>query len=326
MSKTRWGILGTGGIAKSFATGLSFVEDAELVAVGSRSAESAEAFGEKFNIPHRHATYEALVADPDVEVIYVSSPHLMHHEHAMLCLKAGKHVLCEKAFTINAAEAADLINYAREHKLFLMEAMWTRFLPLFVRIRSLLAEGVIGQVQGVNANFSFGFPFDAKHRLYNPELGGGALLDAGIYPVSMASMILGTPSEISSFARICATGVDEQAAIIQRYEGGQLALLDTSVSTASPQLLVIRGSAGYITVDPWLRGTKLSIHRSNQEPEVIEEPIVGNGYNYEAAEVGRCIREGKLESEIMPLDETLSIMQTLDKIRAPWGFKYPTEQ
>lgn len=325
MGTIRWGILGAGGIAASFATGLSFLDDAELVAVGSRAAHTAEAFGERFNIPHRHASYEALVNDPDVDVIYVASPHPYHHPHTLLCLNAGKAVLCEKPFTINATEAADLIRVAREKRLFLMEAMWTRFLPLFVRLRAMLAEGVIGDVRIVHADFSFRAEFNPQGRLFAPELGGGALLDAGIYPVSMASMILGTPTEVTGYAHLGETGVDEQAAIVQRYAGGQLALLATATRTAGPQQVIIRGTTGYITINNWLRGTQMTISRPGQPDELIEEPLVGNGYNYEAAEVMRCLRAGELESPIMPLDETLTLMQTLDRIRAPWGLRYPSE-
>jgi predicted dehydrogenase len=325
MSTIRWGILGAGGIAGSFATGLTFLDDAELIAVGSRAVQSAEAFGERFGIPHRHASYEALVNDPDVDVIYVASPHPFHKEHTMLCLQAGKPVLCEKPFTINAGEAAELIAYAREHRLFLMEAMWTRFLPLFVRLRQMLAAGAIGDIRMVHADFSFRTDFNPQSRLFAPALGGGALLDAGIYPVSMASMLLGRPSEVASFTQLAETGVDEQTAILQRYDGGQLALLSTATRTAGPQLVIIRGTTGSITISEWLRGTHMTITRPGEPDELIEGPIVGNGYNYEAAEVMRCLRAGLLESEIMPLDETLSLMQTLDKIRAPWGLRYPSE-
>ncbi|MBN9392400.1 MAG: Gfo/Idh/MocA family oxidoreductase [Chloroflexi bacterium] len=325
MNKIRWGILSTGSIARTFVEGLRFVEDAEVVAVGSRNREQAEQFGEKYGIPHRHSSYEALAADPDVDVIYVATPHIFHHENTMLCLRAGKAVLCEKAFTINAAEAAEMIDYAHQHKLFLMEAMWVRYLPVHVKLRELLKEGIIGDVKIVHADFSFSAPYNPQSRLFNLELGGGALLDAGIYPVSMASMILGTPSKITSLTHLGESGSDEQTVIQFGYPEGKLSTLVTSTRVAGPQDLLIRGTKGYIKISQWLRPSRLTIVRPQQEDEVIELPVEGNGYNYEAAEVGRCLREGLLESPVMPLDESLALMQTMDAIRAPWGLKYPTE-
>jgi predicted dehydrogenase len=258
-------------------------------------------------------------------VIYVATPHIFHHENTMLCLRAGKAVLCEKAFTINAAEAAEMIDYARQHHLFLMEAMWVRYLPIHVKLRELLKEGVIGEVKIVHADFSFSAPYNPQSRLFNLDLGGGALLDAGIYPVSMASMILGTPSKITSLTHIGEAGSDEQTVMQFGYPEGQLSTLVTSIRVGGPQDLLIRGTKGYIKISQWLRPSHLTIVRPQQADEVIELHIEGNGYNYEAAEVIRCLREGLVESPVMPLDESLALMQTMDAVRAPWGLKYPTE-
>ncbi|MBA3826720.1 MAG: Gfo/Idh/MocA family oxidoreductase [Ktedonobacterales bacterium] len=321
----RWGILGTGGIAEKFAEGLAVLDDAELVAVGSRSAASAATFGERYAVPHRHATYAELASDPDVDVIYVSTPHPFHKDNSLLCLAAGKAVLCEKPFMINASEAAEVITFARERQLFLMEAMWVRFLPIFVHLRDLLSAGAIGDIQVVHADFSFRAEFDPAGRLFDPALGGGALLDAGIYPVSLASMLLGPPSEIVSQSRFGATGVDEQAAILQRYQQGQLAVLTTATRNDAPQEILICGTTGYIRLVNWLGGTTMTITRPQQPDEQIQMPLTGNGYNYEAAEVMRCLRAGLLESPIMPLDESLALMHNLDAIRAPWGLRYPSE-
>ena len=326
MQKIRWGILGRGGIANSFAQGLRALPDAELIAVGSRTQATAEAFGDKYGAPHRHGSYAALAADPDVDVIYVATPHPFHKEHSLLALEAGKAVLCEKPFMLNAREAAEVIAFARERGLFVMEAMWTRFLPLMGRLRQMLAEGVIGDVRLVHADFSFRADFDPRGRLFDPALGGGALLDAGIYPVSMASMLLGKPVEITSQAYLGETGVDEQAAAILRYANGALAMVTASTRIAGPQTVLIRGSKGYITLPPeWLRGTRMIVTRPGQPDEVIDVPMEGNGYNYEAAEVARCLRAGRTESDILPLNESLALMETLDAIRAPWGVKYPSE-
>jgi predicted dehydrogenase len=326
MSNIRWGILGPGNIARSFAQGLSVLDDAEIVAVGSRSAERAAAFGERYNIPRRHASYEALANDPDVDVVYVATPHPFHKQHNLLCLRAGKPVLCEKPFTLNAADTAEVIAMARDRRLFLMEAIWSRFLPHIARLRELIAEGAIGEVRQVRADFSFRTEVDPKSRLFDPALGGGGLLDVGIYPVSLAAMLLGAPSDIASLAQLGATGVDEQAGIVMRYDGGRLAVLTTAIRTSSPHEALILGTAGHIKVhDAWWKPSTLTLVRDGKLEEPIDVPAVGNGYNYEAAEVMRCLREGRTESATMPLDESLAIMRTLDAIRAQWGLRYPGE-
>jgi predicted dehydrogenase len=326
MEKIRWGILGTGRIARTFATALTFLPEAELVAVGSRASASANEFADRFGVPHRHADYAGLANDPDVDVVYVSTPHTFHQENTLLCLQAGKAVLCEKPFTINAAEAEEVINLARAKRLFLMEAMWTRFLPSMVKVRQLLSDGVIGEVRMLTADFGFRASFDPQGRLFDPELGGGALLDVGVYTVSLASMVLGTPSRITGMAHLGATGVDEQSAMILGYDQGQLAILSAAVRTSTPQAALIAGANGFISLHPqWWKPTRLTLSVTGRADEVIEMPFTGNGYNYEAAEVMRCLCAGKLESEVMPLDETLAIMKTMDQIRNQWGLKYPME-
>jgi dihydrodiol dehydrogenase / D-xylose 1-dehydrogenase (NADP) len=324
--KIRWGILSTGRIAKQFAEGLSVLSDAEIAAVGSRAQETADAFGDKYGVPHRHASYEALAADPDVDVIYIGTPHPFHKDNAILSLEAGKAVLLEKPFTINAGEAKEVIALARKKGIFLMEAMWSRYIPIIVKLRELLAEGAIGEVRMLTADLGFRSEFDPKSRLFNPELGGGALLDVGIYPISFASMVLGTPSRIVSMAHLGQTGVDEQAGVVFGYEGGQLAILHTALQTSTAIEATVMGTRGKIRVhSPWFYGTTLTLSIEERDDEIISLPYEGNGYNFEAAEVMRCLREGKLESDVMPLDETLAIMQTLDTIRTQWEFKYPME-
>jgi predicted dehydrogenase len=322
----RWGIIGSGNIARQFARGLAVLPDAALVAVGSRSQGAADAFGELFGVPRRHASYDALANDPDVDAVYIATPHVLHKENSLLCLRAGKAVLCEKPFTINAREAEDLIAYARGAGLLLMEAMWTRFLPIIVRLRQLLAEGAIGEVRMLSADFGFRAKADPASRLFNPALGGGALLDVGIYPVSLASMVFGAPARVTGMAHLGETGVDEQAAIILGYDGGRLAQLSTAIRTSTPHEALLMGTEGQIKIEtPWWMPTRMTVHQAGKAPELIELPFTGNGYNYEAAEVMRCLREGQRESPIMPLDETLTIMQTLDTIRGQWGLRYPGE-
>jgi predicted dehydrogenase len=324
--KIRWGILSTGRITTKFAEGLSVLPDAELVAVGSRSQATADAFGDKYGVPHRHASYKALAQDPDVDVVYVATPHPFHKDNTMLCLEAGKAALCEKPFTINVDEARQVVAMAREKGLFLMEAMWTRYIPIVVRLRELLAEGAIGEVRMLSADLGFRAEFDPKGRLFNPDLGGGALLDVGIYPISLASMIFGSPSRIASLAHMGRTGVDEQAGIVFGYSGGQLAILHTAIQTSTAVEATVMGTKGRIRIhSPWYYGTALTLSAERREDEIISLPYEGNGYNFEAAEVMRCLRAGKRESNVMPLDETLAIMQTMDEIRAQWDLRYPTE-
>jgi predicted dehydrogenase len=328
MEKIRWGILGTGKIAKAFSKGLSFVPDAELVAIGSRSVNSANKFGDEFGVPHRHSSYASLVEDPEVDVVYIATPHAIHEENMLLCLEAGKAVLCEKPFTINMAQAKAAIDLARKKNLFLMEAMWTRYIPLMVKLRELLAEGVIGELKMLEIGMGFVAPRDNKSLyFFNPHMGGGILLDGGSYAVSLASMIFrAPPARIASMAYLGETSVDEQSAIIFGYEGDPMAVLYLSFNTRIPPAFRIMGSKGRITIHPPLfNPTRMTITNADQEDETIEIPFEGNGYNYEIAEVMRCLRESKLESDVMPLDETLEIMQTMDQIRAQWNLKYPME-
>jgi predicted dehydrogenase len=322
----RWGILGAGGIARKFATGLAALPDAQLAAVGSRTGESADKFGDEFSIPRRHASYEALAADPDIDAIYIATPHPYHAENTHLCLDHGKAVLVEKPFALNAHQAQAMIAHAREKGLFLMEAMWTRFLPVIVRVRQLLAEGAIGDVRWLQADFGFRTSFNPKGRLFDPALGGGALLDVGIYPVSLAYMILGAPQGIVSQVEIGESGVDDQNAIVFSYAGGQLALLSSATRSDTPQEAVIVGTEGRIRIhSPWWNAAEITVQRADKSVETIAPPRVGNGYNYEAAEVANCLRAGKLESDVISLDESLTIIGTLDTIRTQWGLKYPGE-
>ena len=326
MTKTvRWGILGAGRIAGKMAQALKKLPDAELAAVGSRSQATADEFGDKFDIPRRHPSYEALARDPDVDIIYVATPHNFHKENSLLCLAHGKAVLCEKPLTVNAREAEELIRFAREKKLFLMEAMWTRFLPLMSKFKETLAAGVIGEVRMVQADFGFNAGWNPEGRLLNPKLAGGGLLDVGVYTVSLASWVLGAPSKIVSLAHIGETGVDEQNGTVLAYENGQLALLSSAVRTTTPHDAVIMGTEGMIRIHPpWWCPTRMTINAGGKSEEV-EAPFGDNGFEYEAAEAMRCLRDGKLESSVISLDESLSIMRTLDAIRAQWGLKYPME-
>ena len=322
----RWGILGPGSIAKQFATGLQTAPDGQLVAVGSRDQQRADAFADHYNAPNRHGSYESLVADPAVDAIYVATPNPFHKDNTILCLEAGKAVLCEKPFTVNAAEAEAVIAVARKTNMFLMEAMWSRYLPIIVQVRQWLAEGAIGEPLQVSADFGFRANVNPEGRLFNPALAGGALLDIGIYVVSFAAMVLGAnPAHIAASAHIGETGVDENTGIVLRYKNGAIASLACSVRASTPHEARIVGSAGTIFVDPsWWKGTAATLKAGDRE-ERVELPLDGNGYNYEAQEVARCLGTGECESAVMPLDESLALMRILDEVRAQIGLKYPME-
>jgi predicted dehydrogenase len=322
MSDTiRWGILGTGTIAHSFALGLRDAPGAELVAVGSRSQAGADRFAEEFGIPRRHPSYAALAADREVDVVYVSTPHSRHRDDTILCLEAGRHVLCEKPFAINALEAEEMVACARANRRFLMEAMWTRFNPVMVKVRELLAAGAVGEVRMLFADFGFRIEPDPRHRLFDPELGGGALLDVGVYCVSLAHMVFGGPApEADGFAHLGGTRVDEQCAWLMRYPNGALALLGAAIRTETPQEAAICGTAGTIRIPRFWSPRGLTL---NGESVPVE--VSGNGYQYQAIEVMERIRAGQLESEVMSLDMTLAVQRDLDALREPWGVRYPAD-
>jgi predicted dehydrogenase len=312
-----WGLIGTGGIAETFAADLAFTDSGRAVAVGSRHLDSANRFADRFGIPNRHASYEALVADPAVDVVYVATPHPMHHGNALLALHAGKPVLVEKAFTMNAAEAEDLVATARSAGLFLMEAMWTRFLPHIAEIRSLLAEGALGEIVTVTADHGQWFAKDPEFRLFAPELGGGALLDLGVYPVSFASMVLGKPERIVTLIDPAFTGVDGQTSMLFGYASGAQAVLTCTLFAESPTRAAIVGTDARIEIEGvFYAPTSFELISRAGDRTVFETADEGVGLWYEAEEVAHCLREGLLESPLMPLDESIEIMRTMDAVLA----------
>lgn len=324
----KWGIIGTGNIAHQFARGLQAVPDAELVAIASRSQERADEFGKEFDIKHRHPSYEALAQNDEVQAVYIATPHTYHKDNTLLCLNHNKHVLCEKPFAVNTGEAREMVNLARDRKRFLMDAVWTRFFPIMVKLREILAQGVIGDVILAQADFGFRMKeVNPDHRLFNPELAGGALLDVGIYPVQFASMVYGKqPRDIVSQVTIGETGVDELSVMVFKYDDYEMATLTTAIRLSTPHEARIMGTKGIISIPDWWHPTEMMVHVNGKDPKIHKMEIEGNGYNYEAIEVGRCIREGIIESDVMPLDETLNIMGTMDRIRKDWDLWYPGEK
>jgi predicted dehydrogenase len=323
----RWGILGLGSIAHSFANGLKNASGAELYAVGSRSSEKAETFGNEFGAARRYGSYEALAEDPDVDAIYIATPHPSHYADTLLVLNSGKAALTEKSFTVNANQARKLVEKSRKKNVFLMEAMWTRFMPVMIHLRALIAEGAIGKLRLVEVDFGFRADFNAESRLFAPELGGGALLDVGVYAISFASMLLGTPVAVTGLAELGQTGVDEQSAYLFKYPHGELAVLSSAVRTQTAQKAAVFGTEGSITIDsPWWHPTSMTLRRNGSDAKIIAPELIGNGYNYEAAEVQQCVKAGRIESNILPHSESIAIMETMDKLRAQWGLVYPGEQ
>jgi predicted dehydrogenase len=326
MQKIRWGIMSTGSIAKTVSEDIQRLPDAEIVAVGSRSQASADRFGDMFNIPNRHATYEAFVNDPEIDVIYIATPHGFHYENLQLALNAGKHVLCEKAFTLDANQAREMVALAREKNVFLMEAMWMRFNPAIQEIKRLIDEGTIGDVRYLRAEFNIGFEYDPKHRLFDPVLGGGAMLDLGIYPLSFAEVMLGMPNNIIASTHLGQTGVDENSTYLFEYNNGARAILASSSQAGSPQSAIIAGKKGYIRLlEEFFHPSEFILQIDDEQPRKVSMPIEGNGYTYELREVHECLRAGKTESDIMTLDKTIAMMELMDSIRQQWGMKYPHE-
>ncbi len=323
----RWGILGTGLIAAEFAKAMQHVRDAELVSVGSRTQTSARSFANAHGLARAHGSYEALAEDPHVDVVYIATPHTLHHENTLLCLRAGKHVLCEKPFALNTAQLTEMVSAAQRHRLFLMEAMWMRFIPVLRDLQRRLANNEIGEVRMLQADFGFRAPFDPSSRLFNLDLAGGALLDIGIYPLAFAMLLLGEPAEIASVAHKAPTGVDEQSAYVLRHAQGQISVLASALRTQTSMSAYVYGTHGQIHLPKqFWRAKEMIVQPRNKAPQHVHLPYEGNGYQFEAQEVVDCLLAGKTESEIMPLADSLSLMLTMDQIRRQWGLKYPVEK
>ena len=320
----RWGILGTGGIA---ALQVSDLNDHgfTVTAVGSRSQASADAFATTWGIATAHPSYEALVADENVDAIYISTPHPFHFENALLALNAGKHVLVEKPFVMNAAQAREVVELAEEKGLVVLEAMWTRYLPHMIRIREILAAGTLGELRTLISDHSQNLPKDPTHRINAPELGGGALLDLGIYPVSFSFDVFGAPTAIHASATKTATGVDAQTTMIFEYEGNKRALLVTALDARGPNTTVITGTEGRIEIDAvWYNPTSFRVYdRDNNVTETYVSDVVGRGMQYQAAELERLVAGGLIANDVLSPAESVQIMEALDEVRHLIDLKYP---
>ena len=324
--RVRWAVVGTGNIAHRFATDLGLSDRHELRAVGSRTPERAAAFAARCNAPRWHADHDELLASPDVDAVYIAVPHSEHHRLASAAIAAGKAVLLEKPFTLDAAQARDLVERARAADVFLMEAMWTRFLPHMVRIRELLASGRLGDVRLVSAEHGVWFRTDPTHRMFDLRLGGGALLDLGVYPVSFASMVLGAPEAVTGSSTFGPTGADAQTVVVLDHAHGRRAVATSTMEAWLPNRASIAGTDARLDIDPtWYRATSFTVTDRSGASERHEFPVEGTGLRFEADEVARCLEQGHRESAVMPLAESCRIMATMDAVRAQTGLRYPDE-
>ena len=323
----RWGILGTGGIATEFTQDL-IAAGLTISAVGSRTQESADTFAQRHGIPTAHPSYERLAADPDVDVIYVSTPHPLHYANAKLVLDAGKHVLVEKPFTMDARQARELVALATSKNLVILEAMWTRWLPDMVRVHEIIDAGTIGEVRTLIADHNQLLPDDPHNRWHNPDLGGGALLDLGIYPVSLAWDLFGKPSSITAIATMTPTDVDRQTAILLGYESGQQALLHTALDAPGPNHASVIGTKGRIELDSvWYTATTFTVFGGKGEViERYDTPVVSRGMQFEAIALEEIVGSGRLEGDTLPPSETVAIIETIDEIRRQIGLRYPSDR
>ncbi|HEX3712907.1 MAG TPA: Gfo/Idh/MocA family oxidoreductase [Trebonia sp.] len=321
-----WGILGTGGIARQFTQDL-LLTGHTVTAAGSRTREGADQFAAHFGLPAAHAGYEALVADPAVDLVYVATPHPWHYPNAALALEAGKHVLVEKPFTLNAVQARELVSLAESRGLLVLEAMWTRWLPHMVRLREIVAAGTIGEIRSMSADHTQLLPSDPGHRLNALELGGGALLDLGVYPVSFASQLFGAPQSVQAAATFKETGADAQVATVFSYAGGQIATTYSASTTRGPNVAVVLGTEGRIEVDSvWYTATGLRVYdAAGALTEEFRPAVAGRGMQYQADEAEALVRAGQTASAVLPPQESVAVMATLDEIRAQIGLRYPGE-
>ncbi|WP_344070832.1 Gfo/Idh/MocA family oxidoreductase [Microbacterium sediminicola] len=326
MTSARWGILATGLIAHMFAADLR-TAGLPIAAVGSRRETAAREFAREFEIPHAHSSYEALVADPDVDIVYVATPHPMHADNAILALEAGKHVLIEKPFTLTGPEAERVRDAARAHGLLAMEAMWTRYLPHMARIREIVRSRALGEIRAVFADHTQRISTDPAHRLNALELGGGALLDLGIYPLSFIWDMLGAPTGVTARARLSETGADSEVATIFTHEGGALSTSISAARSAGPNTAHIVGTDARIDIDRvWYNPASFRV--TTPDGRILEEyvpEVTGRGMQYQAMAAADLIARGKTDSELLPLDQSVAIMHLLDEIRAQVGVRYPGE-
>lgn len=320
---TRWGILGLGRIAHKFAQDLLTVPNARLQAVASTSQQRAEEFGAQYGAVHAFGTYEALLSCPDLDVVYVATPHVNHYENTLLLLNGGLPVLCEKPFAMNGQQVAEMVETAREKGVFLMEALWSRFMPTILKVKELIDSGVIGNVQMVKADFGFKADFSPEGRLFNKALGGGALLDIGIYPLFLSYLILGKARSVKATAVLGTTGTDEQCGMVLSYNDHKMAVLDCTLTAKTDCVGLIYGDQGMIRIHGRFHESQtVSLEYEGEEPQLFHFPRSTHGYEYEIEHVGQCLANGLTESPLWSLEDSMALMELLDAIRAEAGIWY----
>lgn len=325
--RIRWGVVATGNIAGVFTKDLGLLPDHEVVAVGSRSKRRAERFALHWKVPNAYGSYQEVADDPDVDVVYVATPHSDHLETTRYALERGKAVLCEKAFTVNAKEAKELIDLARSNNTFLMEAMWMRCNPLHLRLKDLVNSGDLGEPRHVKAELGFVADYDPKGRLFAPELAGGALLDVGVYPIAFAHHLLGAPDSVHATATKAPTGVDSSVGVLLGYESGAVATCVGSLDATLPGQATFAGTEGWVELDRSFHDTnRFVVHRPGKDPEPVTVELLGVGYTYEALEVARCLSAGLVESPLVTHADTLAVMDVLDSVRDQIGVRYPNDE
>jgi predicted dehydrogenase len=323
----RWGILGAGRIAAKMAHDIAASPDSTVGAVAARDADRAAAFALAHDAPRSYGSYQELVEDRDIDVVYIATTHAQHHEHALLALRADKPVLVEKSFTLNARQAREVVAEARTRELFCMEAMWMRLQPLVQKSVRLAHSGRIGSVTGVRADLSRHFPYDPTDRVFDPAAGGGVLLDLGIYPATYAWLVLGRPDSIAAVGSLAPTGVDVTVGLQWGYSDGRVAQIFSSAASFSPYAVLITGTEGWITLQPRvMRGRSITIHTDTDEETIEVPPPVGNGFGPQIAEVVRCLRAGEVESPFVSHEDTIGILETIDEARRQLGVRYPVEE
>lgn len=323
MTKYNWGIIGAGNIAGKFAEDLKLLPQARLKAVSSRSADRASAFAKKYKIPEWYDSWDAIAADPDLDIVYVATHHPFHFQNTCSCLEAGKAVICEKPITMNRQELDILVRIARENKVFLMEAIWSRFLPSTRKVLEVRKSGELGQLTSVDADFGFRFEFDPDHRLFDPAKGGGSLLDIGIYPVFISQLMAGPPEKIKATARFAPTGVDHSCNMIFEHGNEVVSSLNCTLLSDAPIEANLLFEHGWIRMESWwLTPGPITIHRKGRKPKRVKFLEPGNGYHHEASEVMQCLDRGLTESPSLPLDFSLDLMGTLDAVRKECGIRY----
>lgn len=324
--KINWAILSTGTIAKRMAQALTLVNDANLIAVASRTEKKAQEFAQEFKIPKFFASYEELVQDEDVDIVYIGTPNSSHYENILLCLNHGKHVICEKPFTLNLNQAKEAIEIAKRKNLFLTEAHKSYFLPGIKKVKKLIKDNAIGNIVSIRADFCIKPPYMEEHRMFNLELGGGALLDVGVYPISLVIDLLGAPVEINSNTMLGKTGVDIFNSINFKHQNGISSSIWCGFNAQAPREALILGEDGYIKIhEPFHQAPKITLKSGKNEPLEIDTSFIGNGLNQEAQSATECIQKGKIESDEFSLEKTMEVLRVTDYIRNQYGIKYPQE-